>query len=255
LPPPTARQAYIPRGTLEEEEDALGRLLELFPGSTVGELEPNGQRSILEEADEALAEPDGFELVPLDFAKLLAEGIAEPDYIDWPYVPKGARIWTFAPAESGKTLYWQWLAAKLTREGRTVVFLSGEDPLDTDLDRMSRLRPDFSRLRYFHMPALDLADPSHLVELLRVCHGADLCVLDTLSAIWSGDENSNADIVNLDREVLVPLVTKTSVAVAMIHHMGHPQAFVSRGGAGAGRAHRRWARRRTSSLCSLRWAP
>jgi hypothetical protein len=216
-----------------EEADALGRLLELFPDSTVGELEPNPRQSLLAEADEVLAEPDGFELVALDFAKLLAEGIPEPDYLEWPYLVKGARIWVFGPAESAKTLYLQWVTAKLTREGRTVVFISAENPLD--LDRMSRLRPDWARLRYFHMPPLDLADPSHLVELLRVSVGADLVVIDTLSATYSGDENSNADIVKLDREVLVPVVARTGAALALVHHTGHPQAFVSRTGVGAGR--------------------
>jgi hypothetical protein len=217
-----------------EEADALGRLLELFPGSVVGEFEPNEQRSILEEADEVLAEPDGFELVPLDFAKLLVEGIPEPDVLHV-YLVRGSRIWGFGPAESAKTLYFQWVTAKLTREGRTVVFISAENPLATDLDRMHRLRPDWSHLRYFHMPPLDLADPTHFVELLRVSHGADLVVIDTLSATWSGDENSNTDVVKLDREVLAPLVAKTGAGLVLIHHSGHPQAFVSRGGVGAGR--------------------
>jgi hypothetical protein len=218
----------------EEESEALERLTAAFPGSKVGEPEPNGSRSILAEADEVLAEPDGFELVPLDFAKLLSEGIPEPDILHV-YLVRGSRIWGFGPAESAKTLYFQWVTAKLTRDGRTVVFISAENPLATDLDRMSRLRPDWSHLRYYHMPPLDLADPTHLLELLRVSHGADLVVIDTLSATWSGDENSNTDIVKLDREVLTPLVAKTGAGVVLIHHSGHPQAFVSRGGVGAGR--------------------
>jgi hypothetical protein len=60
-------------------------------------------------------------------------------------------------------------------------------------------------------------------------------VVDTLSASWSGDEASNADIVKLDREVLAQMVRLTGVTTVMIHHTGHPQAFVNRGGVGAGR--------------------
>jgi hypothetical protein len=218
----------------QDEGEALEGLTRAFPGSVVGEPQPNGSRSILAEADEVLTEPDGFELVPLDFTKLLVEGIPEPDILHV-YLVRGSRIWGFGPAESAKTLFFQWVSAKLTRERRTVVFISAENPLATDVDRMSRLRPEWSRLRYYHMPPLDLADPTHLLELLRVSHGADLVVIDTLSATYSGDENSNADIVKLDREVLVPLVAKTGAAVALIHHSGHPQAFISRGGVGAGR--------------------
>jgi AAA domain len=117
----------------------------------------------------------------------------------------------------------------------TVVFVSQENPLATDLNRMGRLRPDFEHLTYFHMSGLDLADPTHFVELALACQGADLLVIDTLSACWSGDEGSNADIVKLDREVLAQLVRLTGVTPVVIHHTGHPQAFVSRGGASAGR--------------------
>jgi hypothetical protein len=185
--------------------------------------------------DPILDEPDPGVLVPLDFPKLVAEGVPETDYLAFPYIARGARHWAFGPAESAKTVYMQSLAARLTREGRTVVFISAENPLTTDLDRMSRLRPDFARLRYFHMPSIDLNERADFLKLAEACGGADLVVLDTLSALWSGDENSNREIVALDREVLVPLVRLTGAAIVVIHHTGHPQAFVSRGGANAGR--------------------
>jgi KaiC/GvpD/RAD55 family RecA-like ATPase len=178
---------------------------------------------------------DGFRLIPLDFPRLLVDGIPEPDYLDHPYLPRGARVWVFGPAESSKTIYFEWLAAKLTRDGKTVAFVSAENPLGTDIDRIGRLRPDFERLRFYHMPGLDLADTNHFVELASACRDADLLVIDTLSACWSGDEASNAEVVKLDRDVLTKLVRLTGVTMVVIHHTGHPQAFVSRGGAGAGR--------------------
>jgi hypothetical protein len=229
-----------------DEQAAFDRVLDTFGRDNVivGRFEPFEQSkeelrpTLLEEADGALAfdpEMDGFRLVPLDFPKLLADGIPEPDYLDHPYLPRGARVWVFGPAESSKTIYFEWLAAKLTRERMTVAFVSAENPLGTDIDRMGRLRPDFGRLRFYHMPGLDLADSTHLLELAGACHGVDLLVIDTLSACWSGDEASNAEVVKLDRDVLTKLVRLTGVTVVVIHHTGHPQAFVSRGGAGAGR--------------------
>lgn len=234
-----------------DEQAAFDRVIETFGADNVivgkfesfpmDDVEDEGdpeKPGLFEVADEALApdpELDGFRLVPLDFAKLLADGIPEAEYLDFPYLPRGARVWVFGPAESAKTLYLQWQAAKLSRDGRTVVFVSAENPLSTDVDRIARLRPDFERLRFYHMPGLDLADRSHFLELAEACSGADLLVLDTLSALWSGDEASNAEVVKLDRDVLAQLVRLTGITPVVIHHTGHPQAFVNRGGAGAGR--------------------
>jgi hypothetical protein len=197
--------------------------------------------SLFEETDAMLEEMAHDELVPglhldsLDFVKLGAEGVPEPEYLEFPYLPRSVRVWVFGPAEASKTIYHQWLAAKLTRAGRKVVFVSQENPLATDVDRMLRLRPDFTNLDYFHMPGLDLADSTHFVELARRCVGHDVVVIDTLSACWSGDEGSNADVGKLDRQVLAQLVKLTGATIVLIHHTGHPQAFVNRGGAGAGR--------------------
>jgi hypothetical protein len=204
------------------------------PSETSGD-GPGQTLSLVAAADKTLAEPDEDTLVPLDFHTLLAEGIPEPDYLAFPYIPRKCRIWNFGPAEAAKSLYWQWWTAKLTREGYDVVYVSAENPVGVDLDRMSRLRPDFEHLRYFHMPVLDLAEKADFLKLAEACGGADLVVLDTLSALWSGDENSNAEIVGLDRDVLVPLVRLTGATLSIVHHMGHPQPFISRGGANAGR--------------------
>jgi hypothetical protein len=234
------------------EQTAFDRIRAAFPDVELGELEPHTPetqarykeilaeqtmlvQTVLEEADAVLAEDDGFRLVPLDLPRLFADGIPETEWLDFPYIPAAARVWVFGPAESAKTLFFQWATARLTREGRSVVFLSQENPLATDVDRMGRLRPNLEKLQYFHNPGLDLADPVHRTELALACADADLLVVDTLSASWSGDEASNADIVKLDREVLAQLVRITGVTTVMIHHTGHPQAFVNRKGVGAGR--------------------
>jgi hypothetical protein len=233
---------------------ALGRVRDSFDRSNVsfGDFElwrPTNRdpadtaavisNGVLALADEALADRPGFDddlrLVRVDFPALLAEGLPDPDYIDFPYLPRYARVWAFGAAQSVKTMFFQWLTAKLTRSGSRVVFVSQENPLATDLDRLARLRPEFDNLSYFHMPGLDLAERSHFVELALACDGHDLLVIDTLSASWSGDEASNADVVRLDREVLSQLVRLTGVTLVVVHHTGHPQAFVNRSGVGAGR--------------------
>jgi hypothetical protein len=98
-----------------------------------------------------------------------------------------------------------------------------------------RLRPDYSKLRLYVDEGFDLADPAHARVLIAATEGAGLVVLDTLSAVWSGDEDSNAAIGALDRDVLKPLVLETSASVLVLDHTGNPQAFLKRRGVSAPR--------------------
>jgi hypothetical protein len=179
--------------------------------------------------------PAPFEMVPVDWAKLAADGVPEVEYLAEPYLPRGARAWVFGPAESAKTLYFAWNAAKLSRQGRKVVFVSQENPIGVDVARLARLGADPAHLQLFHNAGLDLLEPEHRRELFVKCAEADMVLLDTLTAIWSGDENDNAAIAAFDRDVLAPLVKMTGATVVVIHHTGHPQMFGNRKGAGAGR--------------------
>lgn len=156
--------AVVDDSLADEERQALGQLIEAFPGSTVGATIPNGETPPRAIDDPAIDEPDEGELVLTNFAKLLADGIPEPEYVLFPYLPKAARVWAFGPAESSKTIWTQWVASKVTHEGRQVVLVSAENPLETDVRQLSRLRPNWGRLRHYHMPAIDLADPSRFVE-------------------------------------------------------------------------------------------
>jgi hypothetical protein len=198
-------------------------------------LDSSSPLSALEEADEALRQRSGFELTELDLPALIAEGAGGERWLRRPYAPEACVIWTFGSAGSAKSLMWQSIAAELTREGIEVCYVSEENPRAVDVERMRRLQPDFARLRYFHQSGIDLADPAHFLELQLRSQGAALIVLDTLSATWSGDEQSNAEIAALDRERLRPLVRLTGATLVVVHHTGHPQAFVRRGGVNAGR--------------------
>ena len=78
----------------------------------------------IEAADAALAEPDeGFRLHRVDLPKLLIDGVPEAEYVDPPYVPRGARIWSFGAAESSKTIFWQNESASQSR-GRSRTYQS-----------------------------------------------------------------------------------------------------------------------------------
>ena len=174
-----------------------------------------------------------FTPAPVDWS-LLDDGVPEHPYLKHPYLPGAARVWVFGPAESCKSLYAAHTAAALTREGHRVVFVSQENPLAEELRRFGRLGIVRGLLDLYHDQGIDLADPTHVEALAAATEGAALVVLDTLSACWSGDENSNAEISAFDREALQPLV-RVGAAVLVLDHTGHPHAFPSRSGANAGR--------------------
>ena len=46
-----------------------------------------------------------FQPAPVDWEALDREGIPTVEMLAEPYIPAGARIWAFGPAESGKSLF------------------------------------------------------------------------------------------------------------------------------------------------------
>ena len=176
-----------------------------------------------------------FRLHAVDYQRLATEGLPQVSYLLEPYVPEGARIWAFGPAESGKSLWALLVAAELTRAGHDVVYISQENPLVEDLRRLSRCSADWTHMRFYHDQGLDLAQRDHAAELVRSARRARLIVLDTLTACWSGDEADNPAITTFDREVLQLLVRETGATILVLDHTGNPQAFVRRRGVHAGR--------------------
>jgi len=59
-------------------------------------------------------------------------------------------------------------------------------------------------------------------------------VLDTLSACWSGEEDSNAELGAFDRDVLKPLQA-AGTSTLVLDHTGNPQSYVRRRGVSAPR--------------------
>jgi hypothetical protein len=179
-------------------------------------------------------DPQLYTLEPLDWAPILADGVPRLQYLLEPYLPARRRIWGVGPAEAGKSIWAAWQATQLTRLDLDVAYVSQENGLEEEARRFIRLGPAYQHLRLYVDQGLDLALPAHVGALFEAAAGCALLVLDTLSACWSGDENSNVEIGALDRDVLKPLaVSGTSSLV--LDHTGNPQAFVKRRGVHAPR--------------------
>jgi hypothetical protein len=192
--------------------------------AAIGEAPPNGP-------------PPGavpFDPKPLDYRRLIEEGVPEVRYLDARYIPAGASIWVPGPAGSGKSIWAQWISARLSREGIRVLYISQENPEPVELHRLERLSPDPDHLIVYHYQGVDLAQPDH-VDWLKSQVGAGLIVLDTFTACWSGDENSNEEIAAFDRDVIRPVIAATGASVLTLNHTGHPTAFVARKGVSAAR--------------------
>jgi len=182
------------------------------------------------DADAATDVERPYELVPLDWAPILATGLPEIEYVLEPYLPARKRIWAAGAAEAGKSILAAHWAATLTRAGLVVVYVSQENGLEEEARRFVRLRPDFANLRLFVDQGLDLKIPRHAGALIEAAQGAALVVIDTLTACWSGDEDSNKEIAAFDRDVLLPIVHETGASPLVLDHTGNPQPFVRRRG-------------------------
>lgn len=183
----------------------------------------------------ASREPPPFELIPVDWGPILEHGVPELEYVAHPYLPKRKRIWAVGAAEAGKSIWAAWQAARATRAGLLVAYVSQENGLEEESRRFVRLRPDFTKLRLYADQGLDLAFPSHVGALIEASQGVSLTVIDTLSACWSGDEDKNPAITAFDRDVLLPLIRETGTSPLVLDHTGNPQPFVRRRGVSAPR--------------------
>ncbi len=171
---------------------------------------------------------------PTNWAKEIAAGVPEVEYLVEPYVPAGARIWIVGAAGTMKSWWALATSARLSREGRRVVYISEENPRAVELRRLSRIDADPERQVLYLGEGFDLKRDDHVRRLHEVTDSAALVVLDTLTAVWSGDESSNAEIAGFDRTVLAPLVAR-GTSILVVHHTGHPGLFGPRRGVSAPR--------------------
>lgn len=189
----------------------------------------------------ALAQPgppavddDAYKLVTTDWQSLIHDGVPEIEFLDEPYIPKGARVWLWGATGTSKSIWALWVAAALSRLGITIAYFSEENPLVEDLRRLSLIKPDPRFFRWFHRSGMDLTDPLWIEAMLEATQGCGLVVFDTWTDLWHGEEDSNGDVRDFDVDVLKPIQAQGGTPV-VIHHTGHAQLFSGRGGATAGR--------------------
>ena len=178
---------------------------------------------------------EGYSLLAVDWVELLREGVPEVEYVSEPYFPKGARIWIWGATGSYKSLYCAGPRRGSRRAGVRVSYFSEENPIQEELRRLGRLRPDPEHFRLFHRTGMDLVDPGWVESFLNVTRGDAIVFLDTWTDLWSGDESDNRAVQQFDASVLKPLQAQ-GVTPVILHHTGHRYMFsATAAGATAGR--------------------
>jgi hypothetical protein len=191
--------------------------------------------TVIAQIDSRRRPAEGFAPEPLNYQRLISDGIPSTEYVQPPYLSAGVSAWGVGPSASGKSMWSAAVSCELSRRGERVIYISQENPLQVDLARLAKLRPDPRFLVLYHYQGFDFAIPEHVERLIEIAQGARLMVADTFSAVWSGDENDNAAVVGYDREVVRPLIAATGATMLTLDHTGRPQAFVRRGGVSAPR--------------------
>ncbi len=177
---------------------------------------------------------DAYILNPLDWQALIRNGIPEIDYLDPPYIPRGARVWIWGATGTSKSMYALWMAARLSRQRIRVAYFSEENPTAEDLRRLALLRPEPDHLSFFHRTGMNLTNPKWIEAILHASEGAEAVFFDTWTDLWHGNEDSNEEVRDFDAYVLKALQARGQTPI-IVHHSGHPQMFSNRKGAGAGR--------------------
>jgi len=201
------------------------------PPLTAGEIKAIAA-SVARYAPEAEAEPKVFK--PLDWSI----GDVEIVMVVEPWIPRAARVLLVGATESAKSMIATSWAVSLGERGARAIVVSEENPEIEDRRRLRRLGADRDHLTFFNGSAVDLADPEWVDALIRFAQGwggVELIVVDTLTAAWSGDDLSNREIADFDREVWQPIIRATGAAVVVVDHTGHQQFGVRREGNAAAR--------------------
>ena len=198
------------------------------------ELQSIGKKEPVAPAAAESPTPEGYSLTPLDWLALIRDGVPEVEYIEAPYFPKMARIWVVGATGTFKSLYCQWIAARLSQRGVRVSYFSEENPLQEELRRLSKLRPDPDYFHLFHRTGLDLLIPEWVQAMLEATRGDAITFFDSWTDLWSGDENDNRAVQQFDALVLKRLQAQGTTPV-VLHHTGHRYMFSDRKGATAAR--------------------
>ena len=182
----------------------------------------------------------GFDVDFWNAADEAAEWLADP------FLLKGRGHLLYASAKTGKSLLALWVAASLAT-GRALFNQPAGPPVKvlyadmemTRADVRERLTDmdygpddDMSNLHYYSLPALaDLDTPLGGMEFVALAahHEVDVVVIDTISRLVQGEENSNDTAQNFAKYTGTPLKA-AGVTVLRVDHAGKDVERGSRGG-------------------------
>lgn len=182
------------------------------------------------------AEPIGHRIQPLDLLALRDMSF-NYDWLVEKWWPVETHLHIFAAPKTGKSLLMLWVAANLAlgRDAFThqpikrhrVAYVDNEMTLRDVQSRLEDMQMPFEELSgwlmYFPYPALAPMDtPSGGTETLDLMHAfeCDVLILDTLSRVVKGEENSNDTYRNF-YNYTGRLLKADAIAMGRLDHAGH----------------------------------
>lgn len=172
--------------------------------------------------------------MPVDWAQAWT---AQPGAVDWllePMLERGTVNALFAKPGTGKSLLALEIAARLSQDGLTVVYVDDENRVADVVERLQAFgctARQLGRLRFYSfagLPALDTPPGGADLLALAVTNDAGLVVLDTTSRMVAGKENDSDTFLQLYRHSLVPLKAR-GITVLRLDHPGKDIARGQRG--------------------------
>lgn len=188
------------------------------------------------DGEAAAAVDDTLGLQPIDWPAFWATEHAAEDWLVEPIIPAGRQVAIWATHKTGKSLITlEMVAASATgrpclgnpaREPIDVVYLDFEMTEDDLKERLEDLgygsEVDMDRLHYYLLPSLPSLDtPAGAAMLLEIVdrHRARLLVIDTMSRVVTGEENS-ADTYRAFYRLTGLQLKARGVAVCRLDHGG-----------------------------------
>jgi AAA domain len=171
-----------------------------------------------------------------------------PEDVDWlvpDFLVRGLLYALISPAKAGKSLLMQDVAAALAT-GRSalghpaqgpmhVLYVDHENSRDDLTERLGDMGygpEDLANLHYLSFPAmppLDRADGGQDLAEVAEHYRAELVIIDTVSRVVAGEENSADTYRNFYRHALVPLKAARRTVVRLDHRGNDPAVTRARG--------------------------
>lgn len=208
-----------------------------------------------------------FASAKVDWSTLWTAEIPEPDWLCEPLIERGRGVAIFSEAKAGKSLLLFEICLALSggrpvlgnpaREPITVLYIdleNTEDDLREHGMKMGFGGEDLPRLHYYSFPDLAWLDTEaggkELLALARY-HDADLVVIDTLSRVVEGDENSNDTFRHFYNHTGVRLKRDKRACVRLDHSGKDPSKGMRGGSAKSGDVDEVWWLKAKGDLLEL----